>query len=121
MKPIQRMTRSAAFGACLLLAAAGSATAQCNCVYAARCTITSNIADFVGAPERTFCTVRTTSSRYSVAYELTTPSGEQYRIENPLTMFDGWFINSDPGIRVATGDPARPCYRTPRIQICLDP
>ena len=111
---------SGALALLLLPLVSGPAAAQCNCVYAEPCTITANIADFTSGSEHTFCTVRKTGGAYSIAYELTTASGEQYRIENPVTLFSGgWFINGDPGVRLATGDPARPCYRTPRLQICL--
>ena len=109
-----------AFALLLLPTPSRPAAARCNCVYAAPCTITTNIADFTSGSEHTFCTVRTSGGVYSVAYELTTPSGEQYRIENPVALFSGgWFINGDPGVRLATDDANRPCYRTARLQICL--
>src|SRR5947209_4704198 len=103
----------------LLLAAGGPAFAQCNCVFAEPCTITTNLADFVGGSEHTFCTIRGTAGYWSVAYQLTTPSGRQYRIENPITYFDSWFINGSPGVRVETNDPGQFCYRNNRLQICL--
>jgi hypothetical protein len=114
LKPAGRIAAVA-----IVLAAAGQAAAQCNCGYPEPCTITTNIANFTSGVERTVCTVRTSSGYGSLAYTLTTPRGEQYRIENPITIFDGWYINGSPGVRVATTDPARPCYRTPAVEICL--
>ena len=119
MQPIKLAGRIAALAVSLLLPLAERAEAQCDCAYAEPCTITTNIADFVGAPDHTFCTIRTTRGYGSVAYTLTTSRGEQYRIENPFTLFDGWFINADAAVRVATTDPTHSCYRTPRLQICL--
>lgn len=102
-----------------LVALSGPAAAQCSCIYTEPCTITTNIADFTSGSEHTVCAVQTMSGFLSVAYELTTPSGEQYRIENPVTLTNGWFINGDPGVRLTTETPAQPCYRTQRLQICL--
>lgn len=107
----------AAFAVCLPLAE--RAAAQCDCVVAEPCTITTNIADFASGAERTTCAVRTAAGFFSVAYNLTTVSGRQYRIENPLTGFDGWFINGTPGVRVAGDDAAQSCYRTIKVQICF--
>ena len=110
----------AAFGVCLMLPPLAPAAAQCNCGYVEPCTITTNIADFTSGSERTVCSVRTTAGFGSVAYTLVTPGGRQYRIENPATfLFDSWFINGTPGVRVATDHPARSCYRTIKVQICL--
>jgi len=103
---------------CLMLAIAGPLSAE-DRIYQQPCTITTNIADMVGAVEHTNCAVRYLTTDTEAAYFLTTARCEQYRIENPITLFDGWFINGDAGVRVATSDPARPCYRTPRVQICL--
>ena len=107
--------------AVVLLSFAGAmpAAAQCDCDRPQPCTITSNIADFTSGADRTLCTVQTTAGFGSVAYTLTTPRGEQYRIENPITLFDGWFINGTPGVRVAGDGPGRSCYRTIKVQICV--
>jgi hypothetical protein len=118
MEPFSSAMRIAAPVICFLLLTADPALAQCDCGYPQPCTITTNIADFVGAPDSTMCTVRTTTGYGSVAYTLTTVRGEQYRIENPITMFDGWFINGTPGVRVAS-DPAGSCFRTIKVQICF--
>jgi len=112
--------RVAVVAGVLVLPAAERAAAQCNCGYVEPCTITTNLADFTSGPERTVCSVRTTAGYGSVAYTLVTPSGRQYRIENPTTfLFDSWFINGTPGVRVAPDGPARSCYRTIKVQICL--
>lgn len=103
----------------LLGAIAGPVWAQCDCGYREPCTIATNIADFTSGVEHTVCTIRTTSGFGSIAYTLTTPRGEQYRIENPFTPFDGWFINGSAGVRVASDNPAQSCYRTIKVQICL--
>ena len=118
---MRKLTSGLAAAVAGLFGMAGSAAAQCNCVYVEPCTITSNIADFTSGTERTMCTVRPTGGYWSIAYNLTTVSGRQYRIENPMTYFAGWFINGDAGLQVDTGDPAHPCYRTPRLQICFGP
>src|SRR3954466_8831718 len=92
----------AAFAGFFVPAPVQPAAAQCNCGYPEPCTITTNIADFTSGADRTVCTLRTTAGFGSVAYTLTTPRGEQYRIENPITIFDGWFIKGTPGVRVAS-------------------
>jgi hypothetical protein len=117
MSAMKRVGRIAAVA--IVLAAAGPAAAQCNCGYPQPCTVTSNIADFTSGADRTVCTIRTTSAFGSLAYTLTTPRGEQYRIENPITLFDGWFINGTPGVRVASDGPARSCFRTIKVQVCF--
>src|SRR5437763_8376117 len=121
MKPLAPAARIAAVSACILLAGAERAGAACDCVYQEPCTITTNIADFAAGRDRTMCSVRFAATQTAVAYVLTTARGERYRIENPLTIFDGWFINGEPGVIVRTNDAAHPCYRTPSVQICLGP
>jgi hypothetical protein len=119
MEQLAPTIRVAVLGLGLLLTAAGPSSAQCDCGYQEPCTITTNIADFVSASDHTTCIVQTTTGLGSVAYTVTTPHGEQYRIENPFLLFDGWFINADAGVRVETGDATHPCYRTRSLQICL--
>lgn len=119
MKPLAPAGPTAALAISAALLASGPASAQCDCEYREPCTITRNIADFVGASDRTICTIRYAAARTAVAYYLTTPRGEEYRIENPMTWFEGWYINGEPGVRVLTGDAAHPCYRTQTLQICI--
>src|SRR5258706_12247744 len=113
MEPFSSAMRIAAPVICFLLLTADPASAQCDCACPQPCTITTNIADFVGAPDRTMCTVRTTAGYGSGAYTLTTPRGGQYRIGNPITMFHGWVINRNPGAPVAPTRPPHPSYPTP--------
>src|SRR5436309_402109 len=101
MRSARRLTAATLCG---VVATAGPALA-CDCTYVEPCTITTNIADFVGAAEHTMCTVRGTSGSFSVAYSVTTVRGDRFRIENPFIAFTGWFINADPGIMVASADP----------------
>jgi len=101
-----------------MLAIAGPLSAE-DRIYQQPCTITTNIADMVGAVEHTNCAVRYLTTDTEAAYFLTTARGEQYRIENLQTWFEGWYIDKIPGVLVATNDPAHPCFRTTRVQICL--
>ena len=103
---------------CVLMAMAGRASAE-DRIYQQLCTITTNIADMVGAVEHTNCAVRYLTTDTAAAYLLTTARGEQYRIENLLTWFEGWYIDKIPGVLVATNDPVHPCFRTTQVQICL--
>jgi hypothetical protein len=119
MKPLALAFRIALPAICAAFAASGPASAQCDCEYREPCTIARNIADFVGAYDRTTCAIRYAATRTAVAYYLKTPRGEEYRIENPMTWFDAWYINAEPAVRVGTGDPSYPCYRTVRLQICF--
>jgi hypothetical protein len=117
---VSKLTISlAAFAVCFMPPSVQPAQAQCDCAVPQRCTITPNIADFTSGADYTVCTIRTTAGYGSVAYTLTTPRGEQYRIENPVTIFDGWFINGTPGVRVASDGPTRSCFRTIKVQICF--
>ena len=116
MKPLSGPVELAVL--CLMLAIAGPLSAE-DRIYQQPCTITTNIADMVGAVEHTNCAVRYLTTDTEAAYFLTTARGEQYRIENLQTWFEGWYIDKIPGVLVATNDPAHPCFRTTRVQICL--